>query len=407
MSIATWRFIVAPAQSCLNLDMNIALIETHAIPGVWKYDLCLAREVAKLGHAVTIITSTAFPEVENMPSGVRIVRIFPSLQAHSSMLIKGVLYMLATVRALWQTFRESYDVIHWQHFNTFPPAETIMAYVLRLQRNRVVMTVHDVDAWSTVRGQSHTLLKRTYRSADRIIVHHVANIGDLAKGYDIPESRVDVVPHGSYTGFSDDAPGRTGSREALELPADGKIVLFFGEIRPEKGLIHLIRAIGKLQHDITKLYLVIAGRPRHMDMTECLQAIDDLDITGNVILRLEYIADEDVPRYFAASDVVAIPYVAITQSGILFEAMTAERPVVVTDVGGVGPTVRENDIGLVVPSQDEPALADAIKTILTDDNAARRMARNGFDMANSEFSWARCAADTQRVYERALQDRGG
>ncbi|MCG8371493.1 MAG: glycosyltransferase family 4 protein [Proteobacteria bacterium] len=387
--------------------MNIALIETHAIPGVWKYDICLAGEIAALGHTVTIVTSRAFPEIGDVPPGVRILRIFPNLQAHSSYVVKGVLYLIATLRSILLTRRGGFDVIHWQHFNTFPPAETVMALAYRMQRPRLVMTVHDVDAWSTVRAQFAALLRKTYRSADRIIVHHAANVGDLAKNHAIPAERIDVVPHGSYSGFAGALPERAASRDALDIPADGRVVLFFGEIRPEKGLIHLIRSMGALRDAVPDLCLVIAGRPRHMDMGDCMRAIDDLGIGPNVICRLEYIADDDVQRYFAAADVVAIPYVAITQSGILFEAMTAGRPVVASDVGGVGPTVREKDVGLVVPPADEAALAEAIGDLLADDATRERMGRNGLRESATEYSWARCAADTRSVYERAIEDAAG
>ena len=139
-----------------------------------------------------------------------------------------------------------------------------------------------------------------------------------------------------------------------------------------------------------------------MDMDECIQTISDLGIEQNVLTRLEYISDDDVQRYFAAADVVAIPYIAITQSGILFEAMTAGRPVVASDVGGVGPTVREEDVGIVVPPGDEEALASAIGELLSDKEAAARMSQNGLLTSKNEFSWSRCAVDTVSVYERAL-----
>lgn len=382
--------------------MKVALIETHAIPGVWKYDLGLAQELSELGNQVTIITSKSFPQVAADSSKVKIVRIFPDLRAHSSAVVKGVLYLVATFKAISLVRKTEFDVVHWQHFNTFPPAETLLAKALIWLKQRLVITVHDVDPWSTVKVRANFLMKATYQAAGRLIVHHKANVHELAAKYGIQESRIRVVPHGSYVEFSTSKLDKLASRERLDIPADAKAVLFFGEIRPEKGLIHLIRAVKILHSRLPSLRLVIAGRPRHMDMSECLDEVANSGLDKTVIARLDYIDDSLVEAYFTMSDLIAIPYTSITQSGILFEAMTAGRPVVVTDVGAVGPTVRETGMGHVVPPGDEKGLAQAIADILENPELASEMSSNALRASKETYSWARCARESDAIY-RELQ----
>jgi glycosyltransferase involved in cell wall biosynthesis len=140
-----------------------------------------------------------------------------------------------------------------------------------------------------------------------------------------------------------------------------------------------------------------------MDMTECIEEIRRLGLEEAVIKRFEYIADEHVAAYFSMADLVAIPYVAITQSGILFEAMTFGCPVVTSDVGAVGPTVLENDIGLVVPPGDEDELARAIERVVSEPDLSRTFSENGRRAAADRYSWQQCAKTTDQVY-RSLID---
>jgi glycosyltransferase involved in cell wall biosynthesis len=379
--------------------MKVALIESHAVPGVWKYDLGLARELSRLGAQVTIITAKSFPHVEGTLFDGPIFREFPDLRAHTSLLTKGAYYVLGIIKTLRRLWTGHFDVIHWQLYNTLPPAETFMAKMLLGLRERLVITVHDVSAWSVVKGNAPLLLQATYQSAQRLIVHHVVNREELIAAYHLPRERIHVVPHGSFTHFSTGNLDRQLSRKLLGIPEDGHVLLFFGEIRAEKGLIYLIRAIKTVLAQIPDVRLVVAGRPRHMDMSDCLSEIRDLGLADAVILRLEHIRDELVQAYFSMTDIVVLPYIAITQSGVLLEALTVGRPVVVTDVGALGPTVQESQAGHVVPPGQVQPLADAIVDILRNPDLARQMSEHGRQAALETYSWSRCARETLAIYQ--------
>ncbi|HOX24381.1 MAG TPA: glycosyltransferase family 4 protein [Candidatus Krumholzibacteria bacterium] len=377
--------------------MKIALVETHAMPGMWKYDLGLARELERLGGRVTIFSAACFPRGEEPQGGVW--RGFPDLRAQPNLVAKGLRYLAATVRMVAAVRRGGFDVVHWQHFNVLPPLEALTAQAFGPLRRRLVLTVHDINTWEAVKAGSPGMLRRTYGAAARLIVHHEANAPELARCFDLPADRIRVVPHGSYDGFRTTPVDRGAARRLLGIPAGAPLVLFFGEIRREKNLDGLVRAMAAVRERVPDARLLAAGRLRHLDPAVITAEIDRLDLRGAVDFRPVFVEDAQVDAYFAAADVVALPYRGITQSGVVFQAMTAGRPVVATDTGALGHTVRESGCGRVVPAGDDQALADALADLLADPARAAEYGERGRAAAAGAFSWERCARETWAVYE--------
>ncbi|MEZ4388565.1 MAG: glycosyltransferase family 4 protein [Candidatus Krumholzibacteriia bacterium] len=376
--------------------MRVALIETHALPGMWKYDLGLGRALEALGDEVVVFSAACFPAGETTRGGVW--RGFPDLRHQPNLLVKGLRYTAATLRMLAAVRGGGFDVVHWQHFNVLPPLEAFTARALGPLRPRLVITVHDIDAWDAVKGGSPALLRRTFASAARLIVHHEANRPQLAARGGVPESRIRVVPHGSYDVFRRADLGRAAARDQLGLPPDAPLVLFFGEIRAEKNLDGLVRAMAVVRDRIPDARLLAAGKIRHVDPAAIIAEIDRLGLREAVDFRPVYVDDAHVDAHFAAADVVALPYRDITQSGVVFQAMTAGVPVVATDTGALGHTVREAGCGLVVPPGDERALADALVGVLGDPAGAAELGRRGRAAAATVYSWDACARLTREVY---------
>ncbi len=376
--------------------MRIALIETHAVPGMWKYDLGLGRAIEALGDEVVIYSASCFPAGQDTAGGVW--RGFPDLRHQPNLAVKGLRYTVATLRMLREVRRGGFDVVHWQHFNVLPPLETFTARALGPLRERLVITVHDIDAWDAVKGGSPGLLRRTFGSAARLVVHHEANRPQLAARSGLPESRIRVVPHGSYDVFRQADLDRGAARKLLGVPQDARLVLFFGEIRAEKNLDGLVRAMARVREQIPDAYLLAAGKIRHVDPAVIVAEIDRLGLRDAVDFRPVYVDDAHVDAHFAAADVVALPYRDITQSGVVFQAMTAGVPVVATDTGALGHTVREAGCGLVVAPGDEPALAGALVELLRDAEWAAELGRRGQVAAATTYSWDTCARLTREVY---------
>ncbi len=165
------------------------------------------------------------------------------------------------------------------------------------------------------------------------------------------------------------------------LPQD-KILLFFGYVREYKGLDVLIRAFPLAKKTIPELKLLIVGE--FYDSPEkYMKLIRELDLTSDVKVVNEFVPNENVGDYYAPSDVVVLPYKEATQSGILKIAYGFEKPVIVTDVGGLHESVEEGQTGFTVKANSPEALADGIGKFYSNDapymeNIRKKNEQNSF-----------------------------
>jgi glycosyltransferase involved in cell wall biosynthesis len=142
------------------------------------------------------------------------------------------------------------------------------------------------------------------------------------------------------------------------LGIDGNTLLFFGLVREYKGLKYLLSAMPKVIERM-KAHLLIVGEFWE-DKKHYLEMIKGLGIGSYVSIVDKYVPNEELGLYFSAADVVVLPYVDSTQSAVIQLAYGFEKPVITTDVGGLTEVVKDGETGLIVPSRDSMALAEAI-----------------------------------------------
>lgn len=191
-------------------------------------------------------------------------------------------------------------------------------------------------------------------------------------------------------------PGRAAARAQLGLPADARIVLFFGFIKPYKGVTHLIEAAPRLRerYGATGLQVLVVG-DIYGDRRPYFDLVDRLGVGDVVRIRDGFVPDETVEAHFCAADLVVLPYVSATQSGIVQIAYNYDKPVVTTDVGGLPEVVVEGETGFLVPPSDPAALAAAV-TRFFDEGWADRLAA-GVAREKAKYSWARMAETIERL----------
>jgi D-inositol-3-phosphate glycosyltransferase len=216
-------------------------------------------------------------------------------------------------------------------------------------------------------------------AADGFLVHARAEAERLA-----PRAAgrpVRVHPHPTYEVFSRTPPDRDAAREAVG--ARGRTILFFGYVRPYKGLADLLAALRLARPDAWDTLLVVGEfyEPRE----RYAAALDDPALRGKVVIVDRYVANEEVAAYFAAADVVALPYRSATGSGIVQVAYGAGVPVIATRTGGLEEVVGEGTTGLLVPPEDPAALAAAIERYFRDGLAGPL--RAGVAEARTRYSW--------------------
>jgi glycosyltransferase involved in cell wall biosynthesis len=162
--------------------------------------------------------------------------------------------------------------------------------------------------------------------------------------------------HPSYAAL---ALGKTTRAEAKSrLGIEGNVILFFGFVRQYKGVVYLLRAMPQILKRVA-VQLLIVGEFWD-DKTSYIELINRLEIDHAITVIDKYVPNEEIGLYFSAADVVALPYVDATQSGVVQLAYAFEKPVISTTVGGLPDIVVDGETGLLVPPGDSEALAQAI-----------------------------------------------
>jgi glycosyltransferase involved in cell wall biosynthesis len=179
-------------------------------------------------------------------------------------------------------------------------------------------------------------------------------------------------------------------------------VLFFGNIRPYKGLDLLIRAFPRIREQIPAAKLLIAGQPLS-SFEPYQQLIAEHNLTECVETHFGYIPDERIPQLLNSVTAAALPYRAIDQSAVLMLLMAYGMPIVAAQIGGLEEILRNGQTGLLVPPNDTQALADALIHLLQNPDESRRLGENARHDAETQFAWKSIAENTIQFYQSVIQ----
>lgn len=373
------------------------------------YDAALAGALADAGWTVEWITSRWEFDAVPAPRGVALRQaFFAALQrgplsrlvagparARVRRVLKGLLYPLDCVRLRDILRRRAPGILHvqWTHL---PWLDARVWHALRRDGWRVVYTIHDVDPLD---GSSPGPLRWRARAlgaaADAIVVHDdTARDRLVARG--VAAARVHVIPPGA-SAAPERLPARDAARAALDVARDAPVVLFLGFVKPYKGLEVLLESIARMRAQLPGIVLLVAGQAMG-DRTAYDRAIARLGVAAHVRWSGAFVPREALPLHLAAADVVALPYLEASSSGVLLEAYAHGRPVVATRVGGLPALVEHGRTGLLVPPRDAAALADALRALLDDPARAARMGEEGRRLARERHDWAHVGAAHAALY---------
>jgi len=272
-------------------------------------------------------------------------------------------------------------VFQWWH-PFFGPALRAISAVVRLGSNaRVVFLCHNILPHESsildrllIRvglGGAHGFLVQSREDG--------ANLGRI-----LPNARWAFNPHPVYDGFEMSRFDRHSARQTLSL--DGRVLLFFGLVRPYKGLDVLLRGFARVADELDATLLVVGEFYEDRGPYDAL--VEELGIGPRVRVVDRYVPNEDVEMYFKAADVAVLPYRSATQSGIVQTAYSFHLPVIVTGVGGLPDVVRDGETGYVVPPDGPAAIAGAIRRYFHE-GVAPRFA-DGIRADLDRFSWRHC-----------------
>jgi glycosyltransferase involved in cell wall biosynthesis len=366
-------------------DMRVHVVDPSAYTPPYDHALCSA--LAAAGADVELYTSRFAYGTVPEARGYRRIELF---YGASNLLPGSAATAQRARRALkltehvpdmlrYKRAARAADVVHFQWL-------TVQQLDGRLlPRGRpLVLTAHDVLPREPRRGQ-RAAQRRLYERFDAIVVHSQHGRERLTGELGIDPERVHVIAHGAFAHLAE-AP-----QSPPPFQTDKKVVLFFGLLRPYKGIDVLLEA----WRGIEDAELWIAGMPR-MDIS-ALQA----QAPENVRFVPRFINDDELPAYFRRADLVVLPYREIEQSGVLFTALAFGKPLLLSDVGGFG-EIAAHGAARTVPPGDPVALRSALRELLDDPDALAALTLRAGELARGEYAWDQIAHRTLALYEQLL-----
>ena len=375
------------------------------------YAYGLTMELISRGVGIDLIGSDDldFPEFRGK-AGLNFLNLRGSQKPEASLVSKITRISLFYVKLLRYVIAAKPKIFHILWNNKFQFFDrTLLTLYYRLLGKKIILTVHNVN--TSRRDSKDSALNRQtlrfqYRQADHIFVHTQEMKQELSKEYCVNESQVTVIPFGINNSVPNTDLSSIEAKERLGLRKEDKTILFFGNIAPYKGLEYLVSAYQQIAAKRSDYKLIIAGRPKGFEQywTQVQEMIRADVQKGKIILRKEYIPDEETEVFFKAADVLALPYRYIYQSGVLFLGYSFGLPVLAADVGSLRDEIVEGKTGLVFKPEDPVDLGRAIETYFSSELFSNLSARRAEirDFAMKRNSWTAVGQSTIRTYARVL-----
>jgi len=315
-------------------------------------------------------------------------------------------------RLIQYTVRRKPRILHilWNNKLEFFDRTILMLYY-KVRAKKIALTAHNVN--QARRDSKDSLLNRVtlriqYRLSDHIFVHTKKMKDELCQDFGIAEKTITVIRHPINNAFPETNLTPSEAKQRLGLGNDEKAILFFGRVRPYKGIENLLAAFKLISANGRENYrLIIAGEPMKGSeayLHEIQQTIKREFNQSHVIVRIQFIPDEEIELYLKGADVLVLPYKEIFQSGVLFLAYSFGLPVVATDVGSFREEIVEGNTGFVCKPGDPAELAKAIQRYFASDLYKNLTARRQElkDYADANHSWHAVADLTRNAYAKML-----
>ena len=323
--------------------------------GLSSYNELLALKLQNQGHQVKIITfSLQYPNF-----------LFPGKTQLSNSLPPDNLDIEVCLNSInpinWillgrKIKNEKPDLVIFRFWMPFMgPSLGTLGRMIRGNNHTKIVAITDNIIPHEKRAGDRLLTSYFLKSCDAFLTMSKSVLNDL-QSFKIAKPAI-FNPHPMYENFGEQVDP-VQAKKKLGLDVEKNYVLFFGFIRKYKGLDTLLKAFSDQRLKEKNLQLIIAGE--YYDSPQVYeQLIDDLELRNHVILANHYIEDSDVSLYFSAADLVAQTYKTATQSGVTQIAYYYNRPMLVTDVGGLSELVPHQKVGYVT-SQDTQEISDCI-----------------------------------------------
>ncbi len=410
--------------------MRIAMLSVHSSPlarlggkeagGMNVYVRELARELGSRGVPVDIFTRSQdrlAPTIEPMSCGVRVINLHtgPAAPYEKDWVLTYLPEFVSRVRCFAEGEDLSYDLIHSHYWLSGEAA-------LRLRRSWGVPVMHMFHTLGAMKNsiarsneETETLRRvaierRLMQEVDTVVAATTLDRAQMAWHYGADTERVRVVPCGvDLRRFQ--PQDRAAARARLGLPADEELLICVGRMEPLKGMDALIRALALLAEQeparrSRRRVLLVGGddesRPGEWNSEQ--RRLNALRHQLGVADRVSFLGakpQEQLPDYFAAADVVAVPSHYESFGMAALEALACGSLVIASNAGGLALTIEDGRSGLLFPPDDHAALAGLIRQTLADGAYAESL-RAGARRRAAEYGWPTVARRIAAIYEELI-----
>ena len=315
------KFTESPAQMTFDGEIPVALLTGG---GDQHYAFGLVTALVSKGVSLDVIGSDDLDCPEFHCSRVNFLNLRGDQETRVSFLKKVSRILLYYARLISYATTAKPKIFHILWNNKFELFDrTLLMLYYKALGKKIVLTAHNVNR--SRRDSKDSLLNRItlriqYRLADYVFVHTEKMKTDLIQEFHVHANRIGVIPYGINNAVPNTELSPLEARRRLGIPAGQKTVLFFGNIAPYKGLEYLTSAFQQAFVNRDDYLLIIAGWPKNCESywSAIRQSIREDVQKGRILLKAEYISDEETEVYFKAADVLVLPYRYIYQSGVLF-----------------------------------------------------------------------------------------
>lgn len=354
------------------MPTSVAIIDpVGSKAGLDHYDLSLLNQLKEMG-CDTLLFSNFQSDYGKA--------YFDHREKHSVLSVVSLFRKYRRVIKECRKRRVKNIIFHVFHFNRMDE------WVLRKASDsgfNVVLIIHDVESF--IYSSSKSRIQKICRYAGHLVVHNEFTKNELLKilGENGPVI-INQIPHGNFSVLAKEKIPQNEARKRLSFPVDQPVILFFGMIKPSKGLDVFLEALPLINGSVRS---VVAGRMRGHDFHPYEKIIQRTSMQDKIDLRIRFIPNDERNLLFSAADVIVLPYRKIYQSGVLLMAMSYGLPVVASNLPAMREIIRDGENGILFRDGQPQELADKINLLLSSPELPEKLKLQAMKDCEEKYNW--------------------